>query len=103
MDSQIRRIKVFAEWYRDRFCVEVTSGTKPELSGEMFGEFRVLLYGQLITTPFGEGAWRELFDGQSPHPAVVEGVLVEVEQFLSSQDASSRDDFERKCRISAVS
>jgi len=87
LDPRVLRIKRFVEWYRRRFSVDVTPGRKAELSCEMFGEFRTLVFRQLITTPFGDGAWAELFlESGLVDGLIAEGVLQEIDRFWQSRD-----------------
>lgn len=51
----------------------VDTKVKPEPSGEMFGEFALLLDIQLLTTAVGHGGWLEL-----DHVPTLKGVYQEV-------------------------
>ncbi len=93
-DPKIATVKEFVEWYRRRFSVITTPGRKAELSCEMHGEFYNLLFRQLMTTPYGESAWLELFSSSgSINQPILEGLLREIERFLSSQTVETKDSF----------
>jgi hypothetical protein len=60
----------------------------------MVGEFRNLLFRQLITTPYGDGCWAELFhDSSRVCDPITEGVLDEIELFLDAKGDVVRHDF----------
>src|SRR5438270_144801 len=84
-DERVRVIVNYVRWRRNRDEIAVSPGPKSELSGEMFGEFRMLLDAQLLTTPEFDASWRELSsDGQTVEATIVEGVLREISRDLTS-------------------
>lgn len=68
---------VLSERLRQKIS-EVDQKYKSELSGEMHGEFEMLLDRQLLTTEVGYAGWRELED-----PVVLEGVYTLVQIRIS--------------------
>lgn len=75
LETEMRIIENFVEKYRTEHCIEPTSGVKPELSCEAFGECYNLLYRQLITTVNSDGSWEEL-----ESPEVRELILDQIEK-----------------------
>lgn len=75
-DSKYAAILQYVERERVRLNIgRLTSEYKPEPSGESFNEFDLLLDVQLMTTPEGVGAWRQLLDA-----TVLDGVYRRVAQ-----------------------
>ncbi len=58
--NEISLIKDFVEDYRIENGVFPQPGRKFEASGIAHGEDNLLLYQQLVTTPYGTDAWSEL-------------------------------------------
>jgi hypothetical protein len=84
-DPRVKAIVRYVQWRRSRENITTSRGRKFEPSGEMFGEFRVLLDGQLLTTPEFDSAWLELRrDAHSASVVVTEGVLSEVRKDVAA-------------------
>jgi hypothetical protein len=61
--EMLAEVKAYVLEERRRLGIDrVDTSTKPELSGEAFGEFEMLLDRQLVTTAVGHGGWDELRD-----------------------------------------
>lgn len=69
----VRYILAYVEWFRQRSEIRPTPGIKPEFSGFAQGEFRNLLYVQLVTTPEFQDGWLELQSRETQ-----DGVLAEI-------------------------
>ena len=100
-NEYVQFILRYVKWRRKRDRVPVTSGRKPELSCELFGEFKNLLEMQLLRTPEFESGWLELKANNSQVDMdIIDGLLAEIKIDLSetSDKIKSKHSFTKELR-----
>jgi len=103
-DERIRTIVDYVQWRRVSDRIAVVRGRKPELSGEMFGEFRILLEVQLLTTPEFGDSWLELRESdETPNASIVAGVLQEAAKDLRRRQLQGKRSWESQKLLSRLS
>ena len=82
-DPRLLAILAYVRWRRHFQNLRASPERKFELSCEMFGEFRMLLDAQLLTTTEFYGGWLELRDDdQTIYVPIAVGVLLEIQKDL---------------------
>lgn len=99
-DEAVQLIVQYVQWCRGRYQIVPIRGRKPELSCEMFGDFRQLLDRQLLTTPEFEDGWLELrLDDEHTDPRITEGVLIEITNEIGRSLEMQADPILRSLRV----
>ncbi|PWU05337.1 MAG: hypothetical protein C5B51_14730 [Terriglobia bacterium] len=78
-DPGIRVVIQYVHWLRKKQGIKPTMGRKTEPSCEGAGEFRNLLYCQLLTTPEFEDGWQALCTGGRPDAVIIDGLVRQIE------------------------